>query len=147
MTNMEFYRTEIEKLTSRGLTIAIKKDGTVVECTSGHLCDECIFNRGEEYCTDVSTIKWLMSEHEDKPTITAREWHFLKFIQTGWLVRDTSDGAWWFRKRPQKTETMWNATSRCQYITELADGAFPFIKWEDEEPWSVEELLKLEVVG
>lgn len=89
-----------------------------------------------------------MTEHEDKPTITARERHFLEFIETGWLTRDSDQDIWWAEGRPEKMEVMWSASSsKLINITCLANGAFPLIKWEDEEPWSVEELLKLEVVG
>lgn len=101
MTNMEFYRDEIETIMDEGYDVAVTKDGVPVKCHVSIYCNECAFDGQCER----GLIKWLMSEHKDKPTITARERHLLEFIQTGWIVRDASDGVWWFRKRPQKTRS------------------------------------------
>lgn len=142
MTNMEFYRDEIEEIMDEGHDVAVTKDGVPVKCRVSIYCNECALGGQCER----ELIKWLMSEHEDKPTITARERHLLEFIQTGWIARDTSDGVWWFKKRPEKREAMWDTLgSRC-HITGLVEDVLSFIDWEDKEPWSVEELLKLEVV-
>lgn len=145
MTNMEFYRDEIEKIIDGGLTtIAVKKDGTPVGCTSGTLCDECIFGR-REYCSQSDAIKWLMSEHKDKPTITARERHFLEFVKTGWIVKDKNGDVWWFEEQPVKMAEIWDTFGSSSNITGLVKDTLTFIAWDDKEPWSVEELLKLEV--
>lgn len=35
--------------------------------------------------------------------------------------------------------------SNCKGYLCIDSACFPFIKWEDKRPWSIEELLKLEV--
>lgn len=142
MTNMEFYRDEIETIMDEGHCVAVTTNGVPVKCHISLYCNECMLDGG---CRDNNLIKWLMSEHKVKPTITARERHFLEFVETGWLARDDDSALWWFEKRPEKRGTLWDEVCSYFHVGEIVKNIFPFIKWEDEEPWSVEELLKLEV--
>lgn len=93
----------------------------------------------------MTNMEFYRSEHKDKPTITVKEQHFLKFIKNGWIVRDLNGYVRWFEKRPKKQGEIWNNFYSSVDIERPFKNMFSFIEWEDEEPWSVEELLKLEM--
>lgn len=142
MINIEFYRDELEEIIDEGHGVAITTDGVPVKCHISLYCNECMINGR---CNDNNLIKWLMQEHKDKPTITARERHFLEFVETGWIVKDKNGDVWWFEEQPVKMAEIWDIFGSSSNITGLVKDTLTFIEWDDKEPWSVEELLKLEV--
>ena len=136
-TNMEHYRGEIEELE---FNIG-RVDGKLIKC-NGRYCEECeAFN--ELSCKEHIT-KWLMSEYKPESVLTAREKHFVEFAETGWITR-TEDGIlMWHQDKPRKGNIMWRCDANWFNICGFGH-TFHFITWEDEEPWSVEELRKLKV--
>ena len=149
-TNMEHYRGEIERIIyseSCEFAPAIVA-GKPVPCAEGRVCKECQFRAEttQEECS-ISFIKWLMSEYKPEPVLTAREKHFVEFAETGWLARDRGGSLYQHRGKPyKKDEREWSSTEGFLNISYFdVDALFPFITWEDEEPWSVEELRELKV--
>ena len=150
-TNMEHFRGEIEAFISAKSNFGKSKaDGTINHC---HIigCDNCEFIEKGMSC-DTGTIKWLMSEYKPEPVLTAREKHFVECINDGFIVRDENPyRLHWFSKKPRKTRCGWTADSITQ-IERIRTNAmfdvdmFPFITWEDEEPWSVADLRKLKAL-
>ena len=91
-------------------------------------------------------VKWLMSPYKPEPVLTAREKHFVEFAQTGYIARDESAFLHWFAEKPKaKGSDYWVRAGVCTKLSSYSAGMFPFISWEDEEPWAVEELRKLKV--
>ena len=138
-TNMEHYRGEIEKL---GFNIAVV-DGEVEACGLTR-CAYCDLVGG---CR-IKAIKWLMSEYKPEPVLTAREKHFVEFIQTGYIARDEEGELWWYKTKPTKRDSVWKDDDQPYRFNKGIlnfEQCFRFITWEDEEPWSVEELRKLKV--
>lgn len=152
-TNMEHFRGEIEKILDKGNVIAVSKDGRrVFECNARGVCKECLCGDTELLPCDVKLMQWLMSEYKPEPVLTAREKHFVKCIEDGWLTKSKSNIITWWEKKPSRDgKHGWivTDTSGFVYLQEIHPCAFgnmfPFITWEDEEPWSVEELRKLKV--
>lgn len=137
-TNMEHFRSEIEK---NEYNLAMT-NGKITKCQNTD-CGDCEFNTLR--CVR-EKIKWLMSEYKPEPVLTAREKHFAEFVQTGYIARDENMFLHWFEEKPQdKGADYWVRRSTCTRISAYSAGLFPFITWEDEEPWSVEELRKLKV--
>lgn len=138
-TNMEHYRGEIEEA---GYRFGIA-DGKIFACNKGKCGMRCEFFGG--FC-NANRIKWLMSEYKPEPVLTAREKHFAEFVQTGYIARDENMFLHWFEEKPKaKGSDYWVRSGVCTKISSYATGLFPFITWEDEEPWAVEELRKLKV--
>lgn len=137
-TNMEHYRGEIEEFVENNRSFGVKNgvsvDCHIVGCSACELlCNHC----------DIGTIKWLMSEYKPEPVLTAREKGFVECIAGGWLARDEGNVLVWFNCKPHKETDYWYlAAGDCVNINK---DYFPFITWEDEEPWAVEELRKLKV--
>lgn len=91
-----------------------------------------------------------MAEYEpQKPKLTKRERAFCELFKTGWITRDAFSDLEWYELKLYKIKSCWElGEGDCfdmmfiPYINEM----FKFITWEDEEPWAVEDLLKLEVI-
>lgn len=146
-TNMEHFRGEIEKLKySFGFI-----NGEIKSC--GGCCWDCEFHprnrEGEHTVCSPYKLQWLMSEYKPEPVLTAREKHFVECIEDGWLTKGEACNEFkWWEKKPRRERNKWVAYEATQ-VHSILSYAFgiklPFITWEDEEPWAVEELRKLKV--
>lgn len=89
--------------------------------------------------------------HVERPKLTKRERLYCELVEEGWLARDSDSCLWlYINKIPKKFSSSWDADTTNADVLELNvpnfSNAFSFIKWEDEQPWSIEDLLKLEVI-
>lgn len=158
MKNREKFAKEILDLACRSVNIAVTKGNKIVYC-SNTPCESCMFDdcgkhigRSKE-CAD-RFYEWSESEYVEKPTITSKEKAFLDLLLAKWkyIARSESKSLCVFDSLPIKGENGWyiENISMCDYCyisQKLFDNMFNFIKWEDEEPWSIEDLKKLEVRG
>ena len=135
MTNGEKYRDEILKIVKTKEDFAVK-DGKIEFCCNVR-CNYCEFFDGD--CTP-GKIRWMYAEA--LPTLTRRERAFCEYVCSGYIARDMSGDLYWHSYKPEKFENFWSTPEDFDRV-EYAD--FEFIKWEDEEPWSVKDLLRLEV--
>lgn len=138
MLNAEYYKEKIKK---EGLAFGFV-NGEIVPCSKTD-CNECDFYRDIVTSCSLKTVKWLISEYKEPVTLTAREKHFVEFAEDGWLARDKNGELYFYKDKPHKMRSDWWDNASCR-LKSFGDF-FPFIKWKDEEPWSVEELRKLEV--
>lgn len=93
---------------------------------------------------------------EEKPKLTLEEWLFCKMVRNGWISRDLNGRLFFRIYKPSKVKSgkSWviipnknidyTEESIIVEIKDFFNLDFSFIKWEDEEPWSIEDLLKLE---
>lgn len=151
-TNMEHFRGEAEE---KKYDFGKRKDSStgkehLISCV-GVSCRRCDFYTGNNMDDDLFNcsarkIKWLMSEYKPEPVLTAREKHFVEFVQEGWIARDANNGVFWHGAEPKKCDQSWgNDCLKYARVDSYDREIFPFITWEDEEPWSVEDLRKLKV--
>lgn len=146
MTNFEKYKDEIFEMLSKEKNIAIKR-GKIVPCKTT-ACTECGFNNNSNPFIDCQKglLRWLYTEED--PTLTKRERAFCKYAQTGYITRDSNGLLYHSDKQPVKGKEIWKnppIDNKIICFFKITCADFDFIKWEDKEPWSVEELLKLEV--
>ena len=144
-TNMEHFRSEITDVLNEWDDFG-RVNGKLAKCY-GATCNKCEFSRFNndlnQACSNAK-IKWLMSEYKPEPVLTAREKHFVEFAQEGWLARNSSNKLIFHKAKPTKREYMWiSFRNSCTLGANLFGDMFPFITWEDEEPWSIEELRKV----
>ena len=93
-------------------------------------------------------MRWAESEYVEKPTITSREKNFLDALLPSrkYIARDEDNSLYVYYDKPIRGNTLWISDYACHDIPKDMYGSmFEFIKWEDEEPWSIEDLKKLEV--
>ena len=86
------------------------------------------------------TCKELLWERKEKPQPTEDEKVILKNIpkKYKYVARDKSGCLYVYASKPEKIITIWEGSGLA--MTPFYH-LFQFIKWEDEEPYSIEELL------
>ena len=94
------------------------------------------------YLIDVSSYGMkLLWKRQELPKLSTAERVILENIDKlyKWIARDSDDALYVYTGKPTKYSSYWNGY-------ELILGGFPklftFVKWEDEQPYSIEELLK-----
>lgn len=99
------------------------------------------------------TFKWLCEEYEESISLSKLEFEILKWLEKGgykFIFRNPNDNLMAHNNAPKKTFNGWahenssnDWVSENQYKTLLSfNELFKFIKWEDEKPTSIDELLK-----
>lgn len=146
MKNKEKYAKEIMEIACSGNRIAVMKgSGRIVSC-DGILCSVCLFRAND--CR--KNIKdWAESEYVEKPVISRKDREFLEYIDKKfkYIVRTSVGDIRLFCVEPRKGYMEWR--SDYPALTSLLDSLnidFPMVKWEDDKPWLIEDLKKLEVV-
>lgn len=140
MTNFEKYKDEILALTEKGKIFALLDDNKIYACSKVDDCSRCKFSKSENGCL-VETMKWLYQEA--RPTLTTKERGFCEIIGQGYIARDKDSNLHFFKKSPNKKKGYWDTL--IGEILQINNTHFPFITHEDTEPWSIEDLLNLEV--
>ena len=87
------------------------------------------------------TCKEILWERKEKPKLTEDEKVILRNLPKDykWIARDLSGMVYIFIERPEKGQAIWYG---CGQPMIPFYHLFNFIKWEDDEPYSIEELLK-----
>ena len=149
MKNKEKFAKEIFDIACRGDSIAVTiANNEIVPCGSIE-CEKCIFKVKEyEECSN-KIKKWCESEYVERLTITSREKAFLDLIlfRCKYIARDKNNSLFIYNDKPRCVDGFWGTNNfNYSYISENSFGnMFDFIKYDDEEPWKIEDLKKLEV--
>lgn len=149
MKNFEYHKDKILEFVNDDEDFGCLENGKLCACNDMLKCEECIFY-GNNCSSNI--IKWLYEEHIEKPRLTKKERMFCELIETGWISRDENGDLYVRNYKPSKSRGYWFGMCGkpkehgCDYISNIIfHDVFSFITWKDKEPWSVEELLKLEV--
>lgn len=153
MDNYEKFRDEIIEIIGKARNIAIE-NGKPVSCSSIS-CDLCDWGNGK--CDGITFQKyydlfkeWANAEYVEPPRLTKAERAFCEWLVSGcYIARDSSGDLYIYIRKPVKGGMVWGTPDetceRWSHLGAIFNVSFPFIKWEDEKPWSVADLLKLEV--
>ena len=148
---MNKFEKYFDKLKNIKGNIAIVNDKPV-ECAIDESwitdCSKCRRNQSNGECSNKILIEWLAEEYIEKSKLTKNEQKLCQVLKNGWLARDRFNGIYFHTVKPTtKHSNEWIALGAVLKINDLMfeDVKFDFIKYEDKEPWSVEDLLKLEV--
>lgn len=93
-----------------------------------------------KYCEE--KIKEILKQ-SIKLTLSEAERIILENIdkEYKWIARDKDESLTLFREKPIKREDYWaDGIVSTEFVA--FEHLFQFIKWEDSEPYSIEELLK-----
>lgn len=109
-------------------------------------CKQCSFVEvmgSPKNCDFAVKAEELLEEYIEPKKLTKRERAFCEYAESGWIARDKNGTLGFYYVKPNKDneEGEWCYKYGYGLIGEL----FPFIKWEDKKPYSVEEMLKWEV--
>ena len=115
------------------------------DCKKGDDTD-CDFCKQKEMCDQLYSVeqikKWFFEEY--KPKLTNDEKAILKNLpkKYKWIARNESLNLYVFKEKPSKSISAWLSSSVNVDDLSLFNHLFQFIKFEDKEPYSIEELLK-----
>lgn len=130
MKNIEFYKNEIAEMIEDCKKIS-KNECDI--CNNKEVCDQ-LFSKKQ-------IVKWFFEEH--KPKITDDEKVILRNIKPDYkyIARDKDGDIYAYQIKPSKNNETW-VNGRFHINIRAFNHLFQFIKWEDEEPYNIEELLK-----
>ena len=137
MTNKQWLLEKMQNMSDEelGKIIRIDELGVCKERSCGACtCYEC-------------RIDWLKSEHKEQIKLSDAERVILENLPKDykWIARDDiQDILWIFTEKPTKNHRWWANESNFKIGVSLSlfNHLFQFIKWEDTEPYNIEELLK-----
>lgn len=145
MLNIEKYREGISVI--YGANFGLHKDTEeFIQCIT-YNCTNCLFYRDDNKYCGKRKMNWLLEEYVEPQKLTKREMAFCEFAQTGWLARDSTGYIYFHKELPIKGIYDWNTDFYGDRLSDIirTEHVFNFIKWEDDKPYSIEELLKLDV--
>lgn len=137
MKNIEKYKDEILKEYQKDY------DNQSFMCILHYLrnADDC----SQTDCIEClkRSLDWLEQEYQKHITLTDGEKAILKNLPKNieWIARDQNGRLYLYYKKPQKELAVWDSDwMECDFAPYY--HLFKFIKWEDEEPYNIDELLK-----
>ena len=82
----------------------------------------------------------------EEPTITEDEKTILRNLpgKYEWIARNENSTLFIYQDKPRKRTDTWRS-ERDYRLFNLFNHLFKMVKWEDDEPWKIEDLLKLDV--
>ena len=98
----------------------------IMKVYKDYTCKELLWERKE---------KKLVISEDEKKILRNLPKHYK------WIARDKNGCLYVYASKPEKVITIWEGSGLPMIPF---DHLFQFIKWEDEEPYSIEELLKRE---
>lgn len=101
------------------------------DCFKEILCSECLRQ----------SLLNLLEEYKEPIKLTQFEYEYLKFAKENeynFIARDTNNHLYLYPNKPWKGELIWNCIDG---NTPVFSELFKFVKWEDEEPYNIDEIL------
>lgn len=147
MKNKEKYAKEIIEVACCGYCFGMDKNTSEIISCDCIYCHNCVFD-GDRNCNETKR-RWAESEYIEKPVISKRDRTFLDYIKNNfvYIARNENGKLFAYEVQPRKEKTYWKCTcGNCLLLNRQLNIDFPMVKWEDTEPWLIEDLKKLEVV-
>ena len=146
MKNKEKYAKEIVEIAcNRGLIAIEKRTGKLRPCIELP-CSDCMF--GKIWNCAEATRKWAESEYIEPVKISKRDRALLEYIKDKYkyIARDLDGDLYVYTEKPPKMIDCYDGMlCESRTLNKICDIKFPMVRWEDSEPWLIEDLKKLEV--
>lgn len=145
MKNFEKFEKEIMHIVEDGHTFAVV-NGKPINCMNA-TCNSCELQTNACF---KDRYRWMFSEYKERHKLTKKERKFCEVFNGKtpiYIAKDKTGDLFIYNYKPYKNEVEGCWFNDCSMfpLDCLSEVWFDFISFEDEEPWSVEELLKLEV--
>lgn len=147
MTNREKFAEELLNIACTGTKIAIDKRTMQVRRCEGFSCGRCLLNEYDD--CGAKLAEWAESEYVEPAKISKKDGAFLDYLKEEYkfIARDKNGMLFAYEAQPIKLEKYWYLYNYgCLGLNRCLNVDFPMVKWEDNEPWKIEDLKKLEVV-
>lgn len=144
MINAEKHKNELRTLNNikELRDWAIKKDNGSFGRCSYIGCRNCIFNIYED--CNYARMKWMLSEAKGSLKVSKLEYDILLYIYNNtkfrYIARD--EGMWLFAyyESPVKCTDNWQG-GKCYETLDICSNLFKFVKWSDDQPTSIKDVL------
>ena len=149
MKNKEKFAKEIIEISCDSCAIAVNKSTGKPEKCAFASCNKCLFSRDDSLCdSNKKRREWAESEYVEKPVISKRDRAFLEYLDNDlkYIARDKNSILMAYEHTGEKDENSWMLDSGSIKSFFRLNVQLPMVKWEDEKPWLIEDLKKLEVV-
>lgn len=146
MLNAEKYREEILENSNVVSDFSMSKDKHTIKKCLG-VCKDCFFHEAGDHCSNIK-VKWLLSKYKEPIKVSKLEYDILTYIlkntECKYITRNKSRSLCVHSYKPVKDTQYGKWTAVCDKVKscEVFNNLFPFIKWEDEEPTSILEVLE-----
>lgn len=151
MLNAEKNKEKILDLTEGGYYFAVRKDRqNIARSCDGLNCEDCIFDEEEDCGCSFSRMKWMLSEYREPVKLSRLEYEILKWAKKEgykYIARTSSNSVFVHANKPNKLNYCWVSEDGNDEYLGMFNKFFQFVKWEDSEPTSIQDVLdKCEVV-
>lgn len=148
MENGEKYAKQIvNAVTKGGYGFGIVAETNEFKNCNEMPCKKCLFYPGDGASCVVKKRAWAKSEYIEKPEISKKDRAFLEYLdkELKYIARDKNGNLMAYEHVCEKDEDGWLLDSGAIKSFFRFCVQFPMIKWEDDKPWSIEELKNLEI--
>ena len=142
MTNLEHYLKDILNL--KECFAISEKTGKVENCERFN-CEDCQFKVNEDYddtCYE-NVMSWMFEEY--KSPVSELEYDILYYLYNNtkfrYIARDEAKWLYAYYEAPVKGTDCWEG-GECYGTLELFGDLFKFVKWKDDKPTSIREILE-----
>lgn len=145
MLNAERFKKEILENSNAVFDFSMSKDKHTIKKCFG-VCDDCFFHEAGDHCSNIK-VKWLLSKYKEPIEVSKLEYDILTYIlkntECRYITRNKSRSLCVHSYKPVKDTQYEQWTAVCDKVKscEVFNNLFPFIKWEDEEPTSIKDVL------
>lgn len=144
MKNQEKYNEKILKVLTENVLISVNKNTNEPMFCNGINCSECLFSGR---CNSDSLREWLQAEYKKPIKLANDTIVILKNIdkRCKWIARDKDEQLFLYTEKPYKSEASecWVSSGVIYSFKFFNSPLFNFIRFEDEEPYNIDILLKL----
>ena len=143
---------KIEKIKDEIKNYDMVNSGEDLQCylsqiTTNQNYDDTCYRIGID-CSDCLKLSLmdLLEEYKETVKLSKFEYEYLKFAKENgynFIARDKNNNLYLYSNKPWKAENDWDYEDR---TTPVFAELFKFVKWENESPMLIEELLKCEVI-
>lgn len=137
MINAEKFKKEILAMMDKNDRFAIDNKNVLRKCVDLK-CYECLFGEGLCY---FERMKWLLSEHKEPIKVSKLEYDILNNTVHMYIVRDGNGNICLYDTEPVKNKVNDWWSGRNIHGMLAFNKLFQFVKWEDEKPTSIKDVL------
>lgn len=150
MINAEKHKDQLLKFIEENhdSLFGLDKNSEPISCAVSR-CNNCQFGFKknkyvEGYSCSAARMKWLLSEYKEPIKLSRLEHDILKHLlekaRYRFIVRERNGIIYIYKSNPKKEADSWRSLSS-EHELGLFNSLFEFVKWEDENPTSIKEVL------
>ena len=149
MLNAEKFKDELLEILSENRYIEVDKSNRKIRKCTGNNCPKCMFGitalgKGRDSCS-IAAMLWLLSEYREPIKLSKLEYDILKYLSDNtrhmYIARNKDGNLFLYDTEPVKNKVNDWWSGRNIHGMLAFNKLFQFVKWEDEKPTSIKDVL------